>query len=376
MTFTRATKIRLFPTKDQELQLYKIAGACRYIYNWAIDTNDREYAEYKKGLREQRPTYCSLSAELTVLRKSSDHLWLREVDLSILQHSLRHADMAYQNFFKRGYKHPSYHKKGYKDHFYVHNRNMRLKDDFFYVPKMKAPIKMAELPRFEGKILSFVVSREGDLWFVSVLQQFDKDPRPVCENPSAVVGIDVGSAVPATCSDGVTLQYPEKIKEMENHYNELKRRYDRSKLGSKNRKSISSKMKKLRTHITNIKRDAIEKFTTAVARKYGTVVVETLSISGMLRTSKGKSMGRGIHDACMHLIQRRLEQKVLHFVKADRFFPSTQLCSSCGHKYKPALSERVYKCSNCGLEINRDLNAAINLANYISGRGTPTRSCG
>ena len=96
----------------------------------------------------------------------------------------------------------------------------------------------------------------------------------------------------------------------------------------------------------------------------------------MLRTSKGKSMGRGIHDACMYLIQRRLEQKALHFVKADRFFPSTQLCSSCGHRYKPALFERVYKCSNCGLEINRDLNAAINLANYISGRGTPTRSCG
>ena len=376
MTFTRATKILLYPNQEQNQQLYKIAGACRYVYNWGIDTNDREYAEFKQGVSDARPTYLSLSAELTQLRKSDGYEWLREVDLNTLQHSLRNADTAYQNFFKRGYKHPAHKKRGDKDHFYVINRNRRIVDNYFYVPKMKTPIRMAELPRFNGKILSYVISREGDKWFLSVLQQFDYDPRPVCQNPDAVVGVDVGSTHPATCSDGTVLDFPDKVKELESHYNELKRELDRSRYGSKDRARISNKLRAIRSRITNIKRDAIEKFTTAIAQKYGTVVVETLDIKGMLRTSKGHNMSRGIHDACMYIIQRRLDQKVQRFVKANRFYPSTQICSRCGVRHKLTLKERVYRCPSCGLELDRDLNAAINLANYISGQGMPKVSCG
>ena len=376
MTFTRATKIRLFTKAEQDQQLYQIAGACRYIYNWGIDTNDREYAEYKQGIRDTRPTYSSLSAELTQFRKSPGMEWLREVDLSILQHSLRHADTAYQNFFKRGYKHPSYKKRGHKEHFYVHNRNLRMKDGYFYVPKMKTPIKMAEEPRFVGKVLSYVVSREGNYWYVSVLQQLNYDPRPVCTDPDAVVGVDVGSACPATCSDGTVLHFPEKVKKLEQHYDEMKRRYDRSKPRSKNRSRILVKMRSLRSKIANIKRDAIEKFTTEITRKYGIVVVESLSIKAMMATAKGRTMSRGIHDACMYTIHRRLEQKARKIVKANRFYPSTQLCSSCGARHKLTLKERTYRCPKCGLELDRDLNAAINLAKYISGWGTSKESCG
>jgi putative transposase len=189
------------------------------------------------------------------------------------------------------------------------------------------------------------------------------------------VGIDVGIKTLATCSDGTTFENPKALVSKERQLGRLQRRHSRRKKGSNRREKTRQRMARLHYRISNIRRDAIHKATSWIVKtkRPETVVLEDLSVSGMLKNHK---LARAVADASVSEFRRQIEYKAdwngVNVQLADRWFPSSKLCSECGCvKDDLKLSDRTYHCDGCGLSIDRDLNAAINLERYL-----PTSSAG
>ena len=380
MSYTRTHKDKLEETPAQDRLLACVAGAKRFVHNWALDENKKMYAEYKDG-RGERPTWSSMCKRYTQWKNTEGLEWLHQLPGCSAQRTIRDVFSALQNFFRGTAKFPKYHKKGRNDSFYITNQHGGLKqlgpNWYFRCPNV-GWIKLSEVPRFSGKIMSYTVSRKGEHWVVSIQYQLEEDPRPVCNNPSSTVGIDVGVAHSITCSDGTTYQ----IADTEKLHRKLKyqQRYlSRSQKKSNNHKRYLKKVRRTIERINCKVSDSIHKATTTIVKKHGIVVVEDLNVTGMKskKHTKRKTSRRNIQHACMSEILRQLSYKAQQCFKVDRYFPSSQLCSKCGHQQKMPVQKRLYVCPECGHKIDRDLNAARNiLAQYISGRVTPAVSCG
>jgi putative transposase len=186
------------------------------------------------------------------------------------------------------------------------------------------------------------------------------DTTPVRGTP---VGVDLGVTTLATLSEGTTIANPQALGRRLKKLQQLHRSLSRKKRGSKNREKARLRLAKLYLRIFNIRQDTLHKLTTYLAKSHSKVVIEDLCVSGML---KNRRLARAIADVGFYEFRRQLEYKCQWYgselVVVSRTFPSSKLCSLCGHRKKElSLSERVYKCEQCGLEINRDLNAALNL---------------
>ena len=250
---------------------------------------------------------------------------------------------------------------------------------YFKCPKLEklcenGLIRLAEKPRFDGKIMSYTVIKEGDNWYVTIAFELESNPN-TCQHPASICGVDVGVHTSAICSDGTELHLPDTSRE------EAKIRYyqskmDRSRNANGRRQHVSNRYKKLlkkrravQQRINNKRKDAIHKFTHEVTNNHGTVVVETLNVTHIIRKMPGRGAHRAAQRAGMGEVLRQLSYKAQHVEQAPWYYPSSQLCSTCGHRHKMPLDQRTYVCPHCGLVIDRDLNAAINLANYISQPG-------
>jgi len=253
-----------------------------------------------------------------------------------------------------------------------------LKDKRIYIPKL-GWVKLAEEFRFpESKILSATVSRRVDKWLISIIVEINHDP-PVREN-QGTVGIDLGINTFAVLSNGKTFKSPRPLKKYERRLKRLQRKLSRKKAGSNNREKAKMKLAGLYYRISCIRNDFLHKLVTGLVRDYEVICVEDLNTSGMLKNSH---LSKAISDQGWSELQRQFEYKFLWYgsqlKKVDRFFASSKICSSCGHKKEDLkLSDRVYTCENCGLEIDRDLNAAINIRNEgLNTEGSPgLKACG
>lgn len=376
MKWSRTAKIKLNPTKAQEQQFVVQAGIARFVYNWALDQNDKDYQDYKSGLRQYRPSYSDMCLEFTSFKNSSGYDWLDTGIAQSSQRSIRNAIHAFDNFRKGIAKHPKRHKKGLNDSFYLSNQGSYIKGTYFRCAKIGL-IKLSELPRYTGKIMGYTIKRCGTSWYLFICYALTDDPRPHCGNPESCIGIDLGIKNAITCSDGKVYKLTD-VSKLEKRLAYQQQRLSRTKLRSKNHKKWLKAVRKTYNKINNKTRDSIHKATTEIAKNHGMVVVEDLNVQG-LRTKRKtytKVMRRSLGKANMGEILRQLAYKCQHVYKVDRFFPSSQICSNCGHQQKMPLSERVYVCPECGQVIDRDLNAARNiLAQYISGRVTPVVSC-
>jgi putative transposase len=218
-------------------------------------------------------------------------------------------------------------------------------------------VRTVEAPRFTGKLLSATVSTRAGKWFVSLSYEFEKEDVEV---PAHTVGIDLGIKTLATLSTGQAFQSPKALSKNLYGLRALNKHLSRKVKGSKNWNRCKNKLSKLHFRVSNIRTDNAHKVTTEVAKNHSTVVLETLSIKEML---KNKKLSRAISDCGFYELKRQLLYKCLKVIEADRFYPSSKLCSSCGSKKDILLlSERTYKCTSCSLCINRDLNAALNLS--------------
>jgi len=381
--FNRSQTIAAYPLAVQEPGLTLIFGHCRKVFNLLLGINNYRWQLVAQGKASWKD-FDELDDELTKIKSLPEYAYLYEAPAQTLQQEVKHLKRAISGAIKHTARAPNFKRKdAYRQSFTVTNQEgaivYRGSKAYFKCPKLKKLcgnelIRLAEKPRFDCKIMSYTVIKEGDDWRVVIHFDFAADPRK-CQHPDSVCGVDVGIKNPAVCSDGTVLELPDTSKE------EAKIRYYQSKMDrsrhvngrnrpvSKRFKKFQKKRRAIEKRITNKRKDAIHKFTHTVTNSHGTVVVETLDITRMMRSLPGRGARRACKRAMLGEILRQLKYKALHCVEAAWNYPSSQICSRCGHRHKMPLDQRTYVCPHCGLVIDRDLNAAINLANYISQPG-------
>ena len=373
MIIHRAYKTELDPNAAQRQKLVQAAGAARWAFNWGLRRKIESYEQTGKS-----PSAMDLHKELVLLKnipkEDGGAPWLYEVSKSVAQESLRNLDGAYKNFFHRvkaggkpGFpKFKSRHRGEMK--FNLICNDWKVRSNGIFLPHI-GWVKLKEhgyLP-IDTHVLGATISERAGRWFVSlrVREEIQDPPRPTGEP----VGIDVGVKTLAVISDGTIFENPRALRAAERKLAHAQRSLARKQKGSSNRKKAKAKIAKIHFKVVNIRKDSLHKATTGViAKRPSAIGIESLNVKGMV---KSHSLAKAVSDASMAEFLRQIEYKAawagIPVVKADRFFPSTKTCSGCGEKRDMPLSEREYRCEACGLAIDRDLNAALNLRALAAG---------
>lgn len=214
----------------------------------------------------------------------------------------------------------------------------------------------------DARVLRMTVSKRAGRWYASLTVERDT-PVAVCAPKGGAVGVDLGIKTLATLSDGTVIENPRCLAASERRLKQAQQALSRKTRGSNRRAKARAKVARLHARVANQRLDAMHKATTMIARTYSTVCIEDLNVTGMV---KNRRLAKAIMDASFGEFRRQLEYKTarsgaaLHVV--DRWYPSSKTCSKCGRvKAKLPLAERVYHCDACGLVMDRDLNAAINI---------------
>lgn len=374
----RAYKTELDPTRKQVAAFLNHAGAARWTFNWGLARKKESYAAWVAGGKQGKcaaPTAAELHRELITIKKASCEdggaPWLCEVSSRVPLHSLRNLDRAYANFFRRckdgskrkGFPKFKSRKRGIGS-FSLHEDTLRATETHIKLPKLGA-IRLKEhcyIPVGGVHIFSATVSEKAGRWFVSL--QVEQESWLVAA-PERVIGVDVGIKSLAVTSDGEVFENPKALRAAEQRVRLAQKSVSRKKNGSANRRKAVRRLARQHYRVSCVRKDAIHKATSAITKRASVIVIESLNVAGMM---KNRRLARAIGDAGMSEFHRQLKYKAEWrgsvVIEADRFFPSSKMCSGCGNVKKSlSLSERVYACEACGLVIDRDLNAAINLKN-------------
>jgi putative transposase len=380
-----AHRIRLEPTIAQTAHFTRACGVARFAYNWGL-------AEWRRQYRSGgKPTEAALRKKLNAV-KNEQFPWMRRVSKNAPQQSIKNLGRAYNNFFedltkyRRGeipwkrVRTPRFKKKNRHDAFRADNgpEKRHLHAVNTAGKRVKLPrigwVAMREEVRFAGHILSVTISRRADQWYASFA--IEVEYQPDVRTDDCVVGVDLGVTALATLSNGTPkIPAPEPLRRHLNKLRRLSRAVSRKQRGSRNRAKAKTKLARLHCRIANIRSDALHKLTTNLTR-YRTIVIEDLNVAGMLAN---RCLSRAIADVGFFEFRQQLDYKTAiagaTVIVADRWFPSSKLCSSCGVKNEAlALSQRIWTCQSCGTPHDRDRNAALNLARYAE--SSPALTCG
>src|SRR5215475_1102057 len=354
----KAFKYRFFPTDEQAAQLAQTFGCARYVYNLALEFRTTSWQQEKKSVG-----YHQTASKLTEWKKEPDRAFLSEVSSVVLQQSLRNLDTAFANFFEKRAKYPQFKSRRHRQSARYATNAFTVKDGKITLAKQSEPLDIVwsrPLPD-DAKILNLTISRDtSGRYFVSALVETDIKPL---KKAKAEVGIDVGIKTLATTSDGEKLDNPRPLVKYEQRLQILQRRLSRKVKGSNNQKKARFRVAGLHAKISDTRRDGLQKFTTKVIRENQAIFVEGLNVAGMVQNH---NLAKHIADASFGEIFRELEYKAewygRTYLPLDRFFPSSKLCSSCGHLLDELpLSLREWDCPSCGVHHDRDINAAINI---------------
>ena len=363
MLVHKAYRYEMVPTVGQLGKLSQHAGAARFTYNWGLG---RRIEEYRKTGKSSNAI--AQHRQLNAV-KATEFPWMYEVSKCAPQEALRNLDCAYKAFFRRvkqGKKpgFPRFKKKGCSRDSYCLTGTIKVGHRKIKLPRhgwLRTKEKTSRFQETKPKILSATVSREADRWFVSLLVKLEvPDPKPV-QGP--VVGIDLGLKHFATFSDGTKIDTQGFLKSYLELLARRQRQHSRKEKGSKNRRRSAMRLARLHRRIRTRRNDFLHKTTTMLAKTKSAIVVENLSVRNMMRNGR---LARSIGDQGWSEFRRQLVYKTKWYgsklIVADRFYPSSKTCSRCGHvKAELTLAERTFTCSECGLEVDRDLNAALNL---------------
>lgn len=361
-------KTELKLNNKQRTIMAKHAGVARHAYNWGLVVC-KEILNYNQNNPENKqkfPSHIDLHKRL-VAEVKSQHEWYYEVSKCSPQQALRDLRTAWDRCFNQIAKPPKFKKKNQKDSFYLEG-NFQIKGNKIKLPKI-GWVKTYE--KFIPSILvkksgsNCVISKRANKWFISY--KVDYEPEKV-EHPYGRVGCDIGIKTLATLSNGLVFPNIKAYKTAKKKLAHLQRELSRKVKGSSNYKRASKRVAKLHYRVSCVRKDAIHKLTHYLTKNHSEIVIEDLNVSGMLKNHR---LASAIADCGFYEFRRQLEYKkdwygaILHIV--DRWFPSSKTCSNC-HEIKSdlKLKDRTFNCSHCGLSIDRDLNASINLENAVS----------
>ncbi|NEO57388.1 MAG: IS200/IS605 family element transposase accessory protein TnpB [Okeania sp. SIO3B5] len=351
----QSIKTKLKVNNYQKTILAKHAGVARHAYNWGLAACIKEYEETKK-----RPSAITLHKRLVAEVKSINP-WYYEVSKCAPQQALRDLERAFKNFLtipNRGF--PVFKKKGRKDSFYLEGSIKIIQGNYIQLPRIGVVKTYEILPNC--KVKNVRISKRADSWYISFKYNFEPYPT---EKVGETIGVDIGINTLATCSDGSKFANVKAYSQAKKRLVRHQRAVSKKVIGSKNRRKAVKKLAKLHKKVADIRADVLHKLTTWLAKNHSTIVIEDLNVSGMLKNHK---LASAIADCGFYEFKRQLTYKCEWYgselVIADRYYPSSQICSNCGHQQKMPLHLRTYECSECGFEVDRDFNAAINLKNY------------
>ena len=361
------------PTRTQANLFAQFAGAARFVYNWGLAERINHYKETGKTL-----TYFSQTKALTQKKKDdTENIWLKDMNSQSINNSLLNLDSAFKHFFRRlktgenpGF--PKFKKKGQKDSFSFPQK-VKILDSKIWLPKI-GHVKFHNSRPIEGKIKTVTVKREADRWFVSVLCEVEIEDRelPPADSQNAI-GIDLGIKNFAFLSDGTSVDNPRFLKAGLDKIKKEQRKLSKKKPGSSNHKKQKMKLAKAHRKVANQRKDFQQKLSTQLVKNHDIICVEDLSITQMItKKGFGQSIGDVGWGGFVNMLEYKCGWMFKRFVKVDRFLATSQTCSACGEKKPMPLSVRTYSCGSCGLVIDRDSNASLN----IRAAGLAVLACG
>lgn len=376
-------KVQLNPNNKQLTKLFQYAGCSRFAYNWTISREQENYKQGNKFLHDGE-----LRKEFTKMKKLDEYKWLNNISNNVTKQAIKDACNSYKRFFNGKSKHPKFKsKKNSKQSFYQDGVRIRFTDTHVKVEgftmshrknKQKLNwIKLCEKGRIPTncKYMNPRITYDGLHWFVSVSIDVE-DNTDIPSNEG--IGIDLGLKDLAICSDGNTyknINKTHRVKNIEKRKRRLQRsvsrKYNMNKRGERYKKTSNitkreKELLKLTKRLTNIRHNHLHQITSEIVkRKPSFICIEDLNVSGMM---KNKHLSKAIQQQSFYEFRRQIQYKSewnnIPVILADRFFPSSKLCSCCGMIKKDLkLSDRIYKC-DCGNVIDRDYQASLNLKQY------------
>lgn len=366
LSMLKGFKYRIYPTKEQEIQLAKTFGSCRFVYNQLLAKKIELYKNEGKSMsKTDSNNYCNRE-----LKK--EYIWLKEVDKFALTNSIYDLDQAYKNFFRRvkqggrelgfpKFKSKRNHYCSYKTNFTNNNIEVDYHNNKVKLPKLKW-VKCKLHREFSGKICNATISKTpSGKYFVSFCVDTENIQLPKNDNK---IGFDLGIKEFIIDTNGTHIDNPKVLKRYEDRLAKLQRQQAKMIKGSNNFRNQSIKIARVHEKIVNIRRDFQHKLSSQIVKDNQIIISENLMISNMLKNHK---LAKSISDVSWSEFTRQLEYKSLWndriYHKISPWFASSQLCSECGHKNKEVkcLSVREWVCEECGSVHQRDENASKNI---------------
>ena len=379
----KTIKVQLNPNNKQLTKLFQYAGCSRFAYNWTLAKEQENYKQGNKFLSDNE-----LRKEFTKMKKLDEYKWLNDISNNVTKQAIKDACNSYKRFFKGKSKHPKFKsKKNSKQSFYQDNVAIKFTDTHVKVEGFSTSrknnkqklnwIKLCEKGRIPTncKYMNPRITYDGLHWFVSVSIDVE-DNTDIPQNEG--IGIDLGLKDLAVCSNGNTYENINKtkiVRKIEKRKRRLQRsisrKYNTNKEGERYKKTSNivkreKELLKVTKRLTNIRHNHLHQITSEIIkRKPSFICIEDLNVSGMM---KNKHLSKAIQQQGFYEFRRQIQYKSewnnIPVIIADRFFPSSKLCSCCGRINKDLkLSDRIYRC-DCGNIIDRDYQASLNLKQY------------
>jgi putative transposase len=379
----RAYKTELDLNNQQITACKQHAGAARWAFNWGLQRKQESYRRVGKS-----PSAMDLHRELNALKKTAVP-WLYTVSKCAPQEALRNLDTAFAHFFRRAQRKKQGKFKGTVGYPQRKTRKMGLGGfrltgsigvfaDAIQLPRLgRLPLKERGYLPTDAKVLSATVSEQAGHWYVSVLVTVEQEHiAPM--NTGPIVGVDLGVKTLATLSDGTTEPNPRHLKQQLKRLKRCQRAVSRKQQGSRNRRTAVQRLARLHRRVACQRANTLHQLTSRLAKTKSVVVIEDLNVAGML---KNHHLAQAIGDVGFGEFRRQLTYKAgwygCQVVVVSRWEPSSKTCSGCGWVDDDlTLADRTFRCERCGLVLDRDLNAAINLAHLAGSSSERQNACG
>jgi putative transposase len=374
----RAYKTEINPTPEQKQIIHQTIGVCRYVYNFYLAYNKEIYKTEKRFVSGMD---FSKWLNNEFIPNNQEYIWIKQVGSKAVKKSIMNAETAFKRFFKKQSDFPKFKKKGksnVKAYFPKNNKtDWTIERHRLKIPTLGfVQLKEKGYIPTNAKVMSGTVSMYAGRYYVSVL--VDEQTSITVQNNNNGIGIDLGVKEFATMSNEVTkrnINKTSQVKKLEKSLKReqrcLSRKYENKKKGeatisAKNIDKQKLKVQKLHQRLTNIRKDYIKKIVSELVKaKPNYITIEDLNVKGMM---KNRHLSKAVAQQNFYYFRTQLESKCkqygIELRVVSRWYPSSKTCACCGYIKKDLrLSDRVYICDDCGFEIDRDLNAAINLMN-------------